>query len=86
MTKCITESVPGHAADYPGRKEQSREQVKQKSKQYRRKKKKGHRTDIQESGCTSSVPYRTGCSTCKATCASNKEIMNFEEEMHIRSA
>lgn len=39
MTKCITESVPGHAADYPGRKEQRREQVKEKSKQYRRKKK-----------------------------------------------
>lgn len=40
MTKCITESVPGHAADYPGRKEQRREQVKEKSKQYRRKKNK----------------------------------------------
>lgn len=38
VTICITESVTGHAAVYPVRKEHRREQVKEKSKYYRRKK------------------------------------------------
>lgn len=83
VTICITQSVTGHAAVYPVRKEHRREQVKEKSKQYRRT--KGHRTDVQESGCSSSVPHRTACSICEATRASNRGRMNFEEEINIRS-
>lgn len=80
VTTRITESVTGHAAVYPVRKEHTREQVKEKSKQYRRKE-----VTEQESGCNGSVPHRTTCSICEAICTSNKGIKNSEEEMHIRN-